>query len=333
MPQRRLILGIVDHQRAVFGQKLIGVHDPRRKHHQREGIFGEAEAAVVEVEDAALGKIAVFVSNLHLLRVLEEVLVRLGLLHRIDQPRILLLVIVKLLQAVDHLPGGEVVVFVVHIVRGLGILAHDGRDHLAVDAVRPHRALADLPPELFGQLVVGVDDRAAEQILVGIAADIRIPVDLPVGDLFAEDHVQRNLKEAAGDHVFVGLVILLLPGDGIAVADRHGADIRVMLLDKGLGHLLPGLPFKALIPGRRRLFRQRAGAEKQQQAERRKQADQLSYLFHTVSIPRSKTYTNSLFYHSWPELQEPEREFRFFQKKLRRPEASGDVFPILLFSR
>ena len=90
MPQRRLILGIVDHQRAVFGQKLIGVHDPRRKHHQREGILGEAEAAVVEVEDAALGKIAVFVSNLHLLRVLEEVLVRLGLLHRIDQPRILL---------------------------------------------------------------------------------------------------------------------------------------------------------------------------------------------------------------------------------------------------
>ena len=222
-----------------------------------------------------VGPVAVFLRNIIVVLARLEIFVRLGLQHLVDQLRETLGLGRKELQRIDHLARREEVVLIKLFLHRVGVLAHIGRQDVPVGLIA-----AEVVPHALGDVVVGIHDRRVQAVFVAIAADEGVPADLAVMYLFGEDHVDRHLVHAAGDHILVGVVIVLLARDGVAPAAGDGFGGGVVLGEELVDDLLPAPAGKARVI----LFAlgHGGGSERQQQREHQQQSQDLSPVFHHV---------------------------------------------------
>ena len=97
--------------------------------------------------------------DLVLLLVELEVIIRLGLQHDVDEAGEVVLLRLKQVQAVDHLPRRAEVVLIELRVNSRRVLAHVRRDQLAVMAV-----CTEVLPQDLRHVVVGVYDRPLKEL-------------------------------------------------------------------------------------------------------------------------------------------------------------------------
>ena len=217
-----------------------------------------------------------------------EILCGLRPLHGLDKAGEAIRVFIQKPQTVDHLPGRGVVVLLelpVHVLRvQAAVRRHDPASRLPV-AVSQHPF--DHAP---GNLVVGVDDGLLQNVLIAVAVHAGVPVHLPAGEPVQKHHVQRHLVHAGGDPVLVRVQIVLLPGDGVIVADGHVLGIGAPALEELLHDLVPILARKALIVLAHlglRLLGQGRGQSRQQHQQRQQQTYQGTDPSHMVSLQNS----------------------------------------------
>ena len=138
---------------------------------------------------------------------------------------------------------------------------------------------AEVFPHAAGDVVVRIHDRRVQRVLVAVAADEGVPADLAVMYLFGEDHVHRHLVHAAGDHVLIAVVILLLARDGVAPAAGDGFGGGTVPGEEFVHDLLPGPAREALVVKLCVLGR-RARRERQQQSQYDEQDEACFQYFH-----------------------------------------------------
>ena len=271
---RRVILRVIAHQAAIVGQRNVAVFQRIREHDDNYRIVGIHDGAVVHVQLGAVHEVAVFMRDLVLLLVELEVVLRLGLQHDVDEAGEIVLLRLKQVQAVDHLPRRAEIVLVELRVNCLRVLAHVRRDQLAIMAV-----CTEVFPQELCHVVVGVYDRPLEELRILHSGDGVVHGHLAVMYLLGVDHVQRHLVHAARDQIRVPVEEVLLTGHGVAVAERDVLGVYVVLRQELVDDLVPGLVLEALVvlP-----VGKRGGQQRRYHAQRCKKAYNFSLQLHIL---------------------------------------------------